>query len=471
MLVHLPLHTPRPRRRGASLLAGAILAAVALGPGCGRGGGPAVAAGDGERPPDIVLVVVDTWRADSTGFGGNPRPTTPRLDELARQATWFSRAYSFSSWTLQSMVGLLTGMYPWQHTVALVGPDEVTFGRLPPGSPTLAATLRERGYRTAAFVNNSLLAPHFGLDQGFDLYDYQGAPPVGHRTAAETVARALDWLGEGSDAADGARRPALLLIHVQEPHVEYMPPEPFAGTFSAGMPHAIELPLGEHRVTEMRHRRLVPPAQDQAYLRALYDEEVLATDAAIGALLDGLSARPGWEDTVVVITGDHGEELWDEGGFEHGHTTRSILTRVPLLVRAPGVVPGENRTVVSHADLVRWLTGEDDALLDIARSGTLHAGRTAISEGVLYGPPEVSIVGDERRLVIYMYDDGKRASLWGIDEDGRDVIDLSSDPSLGDTLQRRLVAARGSLDASVAIDAITLDPEVRDHLEALGYLE
>ncbi len=462
-------HLTRPLLFAGLLTALVTAAAV---PGCGSwqcGAEPVESAPTPAPPPppDVVIVLVDAMRADHTGFMGLETPATPNLDRLAGDAAWFPRAYAASSWTLPSTVSLLTGRPPWEHRAVRDTQNREQFGRLPATIPTLATVLRERGYRTAGFVNNTLLAPEFGLDQGFDLYDFHGAPPGGHRSAQDTVDAAFAGL-------DGADEPAFLLVHIQEPHEDYDPPAPFAGRFSGELPHAVEVPLGEINVKAMRRGELSLDEDDKAFIRAVYAEEILATDDAIGRLISHLRTRPGWDDLQLVVTADHGEEFWDYGGYEHGHTTRTAVTRVPLMIKFPGGVPGPNKTVVSHLDLFALITGDGDALRSIVTSGVHVEGRIALSEGGLYGPPEASAVTDDLRLVLHLEHAPPTADLYGIDESGRETTDLGADPAQRERAAPLFVdieRRRGHLTPTEAHQPVGLNPSAIEQLRALGYVE
>ncbi len=420
--------------------------------------------------PDVVLVIVDTLRQDRMGFAGYTRPTTPHLDAFTDQAAWFSRAFAASSWTLPSTATLFTGVNPSVHRVVRDYRDPDLYGSLEDTHVTLAEHYKARGYRTAAFINNAFMAPEFNLHQGFDVYDYEGAGLTDHRTAAVTFQAGLDWL-----AADD--RPALLVLHVMEPHADYQIAPPFAGTFTTGMPRKREVPLGDELVTRMILNQVVPPDADKAYLSAAYDEEILQVDHALGALFDGLQARKAWDHTVLALTSDHGEEFWEWGRYEHGHTLHSVVTQVPLLLRAPGLQPGPNATTVGHPDLFEALTANTGALVDAARTGTTLPGRTVVSEDILYGPQAIGLVTDARRLTITIPPDGsqKVARLYALDERGWEAQELSHDPAYRDeaiAYARELEALRGSLDpvAAAATTAIPT-PETFDKLRALGYTE
>lgn len=448
-----------------------LLLAAAAAASCSSGDGEAV-----ERP-NVLLVVVDTLRADHVGVYGYERPTTPALDQLAAEGTWFRRAYAHSGWTLASTVSLLTGKVPSQHRVGRDPLDRRRFGRLPDAETTLAELLTDAGYRCGAIVNNTFLAPEFGLRQGFDGgYDYQGASNTEHRSAEASVDLALEWI---AGAGDG---PWFLLLHLMEPHLDYDPPASVRGAFTPAGPAPVPQPFappplfqrlvsGQERLTD----------EQLAYVVALYDEEVLAADRAIGRLTGELEARDVLDATLVVVTSDHGEEFWDHGGFEHGHTLYSELTRVPLIVRGPGAALGEVGSVVHHADLfqgLRALAGAPSPLgtagadlFAIARQDAEIGARYVLSENVLTGPPKTSILDGDYRLVFEI--DTQRATVHRLDADGHEttVVQGTEERAAGDRLLQALEALRGTLKPIEAISGPSVpDHETFQRLKALGYL-
>jgi len=428
----------------------------------------APASADAGPKHDKVLVIIDTLRADALHYAGNPLETSPNLDALAAESAWFSRAYSAGTWTLPGTASIYTGLLPSQHKVVHDADDRDRFGLLDPAIPTVASALKGEGYRTAAFVNNTFLAPAFGLDQGFDVYDYEGAGLIDHRTAQQTVDAALAWL-----AADDA--PAFLVVHVMEPHADYQIAAPYAGRFTEGLPRKStrELPLGEDVIARLIEGELTPEPEDQAWLHAAYHEEVLATDAAMGALLGGLRARPGWSDTTVVVTSDHGEEFWEHGGYEHGHSCNSVVTGVPLIVKAPGVKPHRNDSVVSLVDLFPLLTAGGGDLYRLAAAGVTEADRVAVSEDTLYVHTQASLVTDDLRLIVDLEAD----QFWFHTIDGRGVeaAEPSQDAALvpkAKTMRRMLCDARGDLRPTPALASIAVPgPEAFELLGALGYVD
>ena len=262
----------------------------------------------------VILITIDTLRADALGAYGNPKVATPWIDRLAREGVTFENAHAHNVVTLPSHANILSGLIPTLHGVR----DNTGF-RFPPEIKTLATRLKERSFRTAAFVSAFVLNSRFGLNQGFDVYDDRTASVerqspfmVPDRKSAETVAAATKWIDAQGDAQFFA------FVHLYDPHFPYRPPEPFAS----------------------RHR-------DQPYFG-----EVEAADAALepilSRVLDGrLKGR-----VLVVLTADHGESLGEHGEETHGIFAYESTLRVPLVLWGP--VPG-GRSVASpaqHVDIV-----------------------------------------------------------------------------------------------------------------------
>jgi arylsulfatase A-like enzyme/Flp pilus assembly protein TadD len=291
-----------------SAAAGAVLLSV----GCGRAraGGPPPAF---PKNPDILLVTIDTLRADALGLAGNRHVETPTLDRLASQGLVFVNAHAHNVMTLPSHANILTGLYPFQHGVR----DNNGF-RLDAGTPTVATWLKERGYATGAFVGAFPLDSRFGLARGFDRYDDRY--PKGRtgldfempeRPAAEVVAAARRWY------ADNAGRPRFLWVHLYDCHAPYRPPPPFAERY-----------------------------RDNPYLG-----EVAAVDAALAPLLDPFVAGQA-PPALVVVTSDHGEALGDHEELTHGLFAYEATLHVPLVVWMRGTIaPGKRTAFARHVDI------------------------------------------------------------------------------------------------------------------------
>ncbi|MEO8503173.1 MAG: sulfatase-like hydrolase/transferase [Acidobacteriota bacterium] len=278
--------------------------------------GPAIGILDarpaGAAAPDLVLITIDTLRADATGFGGNRRGTTPNLDRLAAAGRVFTDAHAHSVVTLPSHTNILTGLYPYQHGVR----DNSGF-KLPPTVETVATMLTRAGYATAAFVGAYPLDSQFGLARGFSVYDDhypKGSRPdefvMPERRGDEVVRLARAWW----DKARG--KPRFLWIHLYDPHAPYSPPEPFATRF-----------------------------KDAPYLG-----DVASADAYLGPFLDSFLA--GHEPpALVVVTADHGEALGEHGEETHGLFAYESTLKVPLLLWGAGVIPGRDPRAARHVDI------------------------------------------------------------------------------------------------------------------------
>jgi arylsulfatase A-like enzyme/Tfp pilus assembly protein PilF len=252
-------------------------------------------------PPSVILITVDTVRADRMGFLGSTRALTPQLDALARQSAVFEHAYSQAPITPVSHATILSGTYPRFHGVRDFG------SRLPDSPPYLPAIFRERGYRTAAFVSSIILDPQNGFspgfERGFDTYDAgfhrgkRGEARLGsiQRRGEETVARALAWLQKNRQG------PVFLWIHLWDAHDPYDPPAPFKERF-ANTP---------------------------------YDACVAYVDATVGQLLAVLRSAAIYDSALVAVMSDHGESLGDHGESTHGVFLYDSTIRVPLLIKFP----------------------------------------------------------------------------------------------------------------------------------------
>jgi len=332
---------PRDSRRKPALtllllckLGGAVLLLVA----CGR----PVAVG-----PDLVLITVDTLRADRLGcYGG--RPDLGRaICRVGDSGTRFTWAFSAAPVTVPSVASILTSTYPSEHGFSQWSSDPLT-----KNLETLGEALSACGYRTAAFVSNPLLRRARDLERGFQLYDdrmtrrERSRPDYAERVARDATEAALDWL-------DGARSPWFLWIHYQDPHGPYEPPEA----------PEVRDPPGGRRLPVLQNQsgwHGIPAYQALPGLRTLqsyarrYDDEIRYLDVHIGRLFEALGARE--RAPILVLTADHGEAFGEDGYyFAHGHSVGLDQVRVPLLIRAPGLPAGAVSDPVSLLDVAPTL--------------------------------------------------------------------------------------------------------------------
>jgi arylsulfatase A-like enzyme len=282
--------------------------------------------------PNVVLVTLDTTRSDRLGFAAYPRATSPNLDALAARSLVFTRAIAASSWTLPSHASIFTGKLPASHgarydpegplrlTEAIAGPASFAEYRargLSPEETTLAGILRGAGYRTGAVVGGPWMKRAFGLDNGFEHYDENGIADVNGRLASEVTTAALRFLEQDREG------PFFLFLNYFDPHGPYDAPSPFGGTFGASP--------GDR-----------------------YDEEILYMDHHIGRFFEGMEKLGLLEDSLIVVTADHGELLGEHGKMGHGVTLFEEEIRVPFYVKYPRneTAPGRTDRPMHHVDVL-----------------------------------------------------------------------------------------------------------------------
>lgn len=290
------------------------------------------------EPRPVILVTVDALRADRVGlYGPSPLPT-PNLDRIGREGAIFWNAMAPIGRTTQGIGTVMTGLHPLAH-----GADGLGMV-LPLSHRTLAQAFREAGYRTAAFSSNLFLRPGLGFEKGFDLFA-NPEPRWEGNSASALTAEASAWIE--SLPRDG--KPFFLWLHLLDPHWTYQPAEEFAHRADPDWRGSIDFQRFRERGSPISGRMIFSadrelPSREVEHIRRLYNAEVVATDQAIGKLLAGLE-RTGWmEKAILVLTADHGESLGEHGyWFAHGEYAYEESLRIPLLIRAPGLIPPGTR--------------------------------------------------------------------------------------------------------------------------------
>jgi arylsulfatase A-like enzyme len=415
-------------------MAGVLLAAlVSLQSACGRSkvGTDRMASA---RGAPVVLVSIDTLRADRLPAYGYPGVATPAIERLRRDAILFENAYTHSPLTLPSHASLLSGLLPSEHGVR----NNIGY-RLEARHETLAGVLRARGYATGAAVSAFVLRRATGLDSGFEAYDEvvtaAGAKAVGEvqRDGRATVARALEWL------RGVPRRPFFLFVHLYEPHTPWTPPEP-----------------------------------ERARYGASYEGEIAAADAALGVLLDGLRAAGRYDEALVVLVSDHGEGLSDHGEPEHGILLYREALHVPLLVKLPRSEHGGTRQAEP--------AGLRDVVPTLAAALGVPAPRAARGRDLLApgGAPSASVYSETyyprihlgwselRSLTDARYHliDGPRPELYDVVRDPAERSDLLAEkPQVAAAMRAALAAGTPGFEPPAPATR-----EERERLTSLGYL-
>jgi arylsulfatase A-like enzyme len=444
----------------------------------------------GGAAPNVVLISVDTLRADALSPYGGP-VVTPTFERLAREGVLFERAYAPAPETAPSHASLLTGQRVLRHGVTgnglpLAGQHE-----------TLAEAFRRQGYATAAFVSSWVLDPRFGWSQGFDVYDatfpdegatmdkadaYPGAIWVGRkfrgldRRAVETTLAAERWLRD-------APEPFFLFVHYFDPHRPYVPPPSFAQRVR-------DVPFD----VSGRHFPGLSPHALLGVARG-YQAEVLYLDDSLGELLAAVDARTDVERTLVVMTADHGEGLGDHGWLEHGVNLHDEQLHVPLVFRWRGRLPAGRRietplsvrvVAPTIADLA-WLgefeppggrsiaedlrAGREPESLPVFAQRRPHRATDEIPEDVLklLGPAGRTLAVRHGRWKL-IRSEGAPPELYDVESDPDETRNVSRDHP---ELARELSALIDELIAEnpPPPEPAALEPEVTDKLRALGYAD
>jgi arylsulfatase A-like enzyme/Flp pilus assembly protein TadD len=395
---------------------------------------PAVAplGGSGaHRGANVLLITIDTLRRDRVGVFGGPSGLTPTLDSLAASGVRYSQAFTTAPLTLPAHASILTGLQPRHHGIR----NNTSF-RLRDTTPTIASLLHGAGYRTGAFVGAFVLDGRFGLSAGFDTYDDR-LPREQHRSfeyaqrrAGEVVALAADWI------LDRNRPPGpwFAWVHLFDPHAPYDAPSPYRERWPA------------------------------------YDAEVVYTDAMIGELLTRLRAGRALDDTLTIVTADHGESLGEHGETTHGLFAYDATLAVPLLISAPWVKPAVVDAPVTHTDLA-------PTILDTVGAPRLENGdglsllqAVPLDRPILFEALDASVARGWAPLR------GVVQNRWKfIDLPEPELYDLSADPheernrAGADPRQASLARMLPPIEVA-ASSARALDHDAAQRLQSLGYV-
>ena len=437
--------------------------------GCGEGG-------RGGEQPDVLLISVDTLRADHLGAYGYDKPTSPILDRFAEHSLLFERCQAHAPNTRPSVASLLTGFLPHETRVMHGGP-------LPDELDTLAEILKERGYVTRAVVSNWVLRIKSGMDQGFDAYDARmqerekNRKTWPERTAAHTTDAAIEMLDQPRDG------PLFLWVHYQDPHGPYAPPDGSDREFRDDRPpRPLPVNAGLSGIGGIPSYQVLGPVRDHYDYIAAYDAEIRYFDEHLGRFLDALGERGLLEESLIVFTADHGEALGERNFFfNHVGYLYGTLTHVPMLLRWGDRLSGRRRDPCQLIDVVPTVI----SALGIDRDPRLR-GRDLLDEdsgafpayavtrpGMEDDGYKVSLVEDGFRLIHNQQ--SERVELFDMTSDPAELHDISEDAAHAarrDAMLDRLAEIRDD-------DRTMLGPGKKDELseddrrklESLGYVE
>ncbi len=406
--------------RPGPAVAAAIYAGVAVLSFLPRGPRPPTPTG-----PNVLLITIDTLRADKVGPRESGATLTPNIDRFAADATTFRRCVAAAPWTLPSLATVFTGLNPPVHGAGLEAP-------LAAGFDTLAELFARRGYDTGAACGNTMCEPRFGFAQGFQYYKSMemltySVPTRLYYTKLLMAVHLINWLRSNTTptvkkraqtfigSRRGRPRPFFLWVHFLDPHGPYTPP-----------PEYVSPTVNAYRAKASADE---PTAIDKKVEEDLYDGEVRFVDAAVGQILAGLEDNGLVRSTVVIVSSDHGEEFWEHGSGGHGHTLYDELITVPLIIRAPELLPaGAVRseqvasidifaTLVDICDLAPTKPYQGKSILK--RSITLPEGPAALAFSSSVN------AGDRSRVAV---SDGRMKLILSPKAGTEELFNLAADP-------------------------------------------
>jgi arylsulfatase A-like enzyme len=446
---------------------------------------------DAPTPHGVVLVLYDTVRADRLSLHGYARDTAPALEALAARGLVFEQASSTAPWTIPAVASLWTGLHPTQHGAGQDGERRQSEGLTSyrvfgEGLATLPRRMRELGYRTYGRIANPLVGVA-AYTRDFEVLSVERSP----------ASSLVDWVEQR--VGELAEAPFFLYLHFMDAHVPLDPPEEYARRYLPDSfdPGALRSNL-PHRWRFKKTDRIDTPEFEgyRAFRGALYDGALRSLDDQLARLLGILEDRGLLERTVVAVTSDHGEEMWDhwqlqraaydEGerphmGYAHGHTLFQELLHVPLVLAGPGVPVGRRspaRVSTLHlgATLLELAAGrpsplgEGQSLLARMAGGADPGADPVFAEGLAHGPELQSFVDESGLKLIRSRVPGERDLLFDLARDPRETRDLASERSgEAQRLRTRLEELGVRLEATRTPSAVPEDRPSSAELEALGY--
>jgi len=429
--------------------------------------------------PNILFISLDTLRSDHLHCYGYPLEISPVMDRLAAQGALFTNVVAQSPWTLPSHISLFTSLYP--STVAGISGRF----RIVPAMKTLAACLREAGYKTGGFTGGGNIAAHFGFHHGFDLYDDQGGGILNIRK------RAMAW------AEEHRQDNFFLLVHCYDIHHPYVTGTPYDERFSEGYtgdlvpdkPTLVSINRGDTEMSEA----------DRKFIISRYDAGIYYTDEQVGYLLNDLMKLDTGRDLLILVTSDHGEELGERGMMGwHGHTLYQEMTSIPLILCYPDSIPENTviRTRIRGVDLM-------PTLLDYARvtppeniagkslrsllEGHGEEDRDAYAEKYVnnnfdlrhglqdrkFSTDQFSLIRDQWKYILFVNGDDELYNLTADPDETRNLIE--EEKKIAEDLRKALgevMTRYGAGRENVLMpDGSRLDEQTRQQLKELGYIE
>ncbi len=440
--------------------------------------------GETQRP-NVLLIGLETLRADHVGCYGHDRPTTPTLDAFAKEAVKFDLAFSAGGWTMPSMMSVFTGVYPHKH-------GAINYqNQLADGVTTLAAELKKGGYHTLGVTSNPTTHGKFGFRRGFDFYDdfsvflanelnlfADNEKPVhAHQSLTSDIVNRLGlrflkkkWKKE---------KPFFLHLFYFDPHYDHIPPRDYAQMFTD--PDYRGKTDGRN-ITSLKGRQI--PDADKQHVRDLYDAEIRYTDDHLKALFAEMKKMGVYDNTIIIILGDHGDEFWEHGSVAHGHTLYDELLHVPLLVRLPkGLRDTSSNELVHQIDIMPTVLDLLDMPIPAECQGRslkpiLEHKDADIPDQVTFHELHLSnkiVAARSTTQKIIFYPDKQRWECYNLKADRLEQRNLHTGemPTAFADLYKQFQAwlKKRELTTPKVRKEVELDPKLKKALKALGYMQ
>jgi arylsulfatase A-like enzyme len=444
----------------------------------------------GHKIKNVVLITIDTLRASALSCYNQKSAATPYIDQLAADGVLFENAISPAPWTLPGLASIMTGVSPSVHQAHKKN------SKLPEELQTLAEYMLREGYLTGALGRNGFLRPRYGLAQGFleynpfpkEIWESFGFRKISNvfperfiikGTTSELTQLAVNWIESNSE------KDFFFWLHYLDPHLPYSPP----GKFIPDMTPPPGMGTSVDPLHAIRAGRLVPSSDQKEWIKKLYEGEVRCVDENIGKLIDTLKKLQLYDGTMIILTSDHGEEFWEHGGFEHGHSLYNELLHVPLIIKLPLSKPSASVPEVVSTQCIMATTLElcgieyhsDDPNASSLSPywGPEKGSRREdfiISTGLLYFEDQISVIDEGMKYIRTLTSD--RETLFNLRDDPEEefpipISDSNEVEHIKNTLKEHYSfseSLRVQLDLpdkSVA----KLDPSHMQMLRALGYIE
>ena len=416
--------------------------------------------------PNIILLSIDTLRADRVGAYGYNRPTTPFIDSLAKESVVFRNTVTAAPWTLPSHVTMFTGLYPTSHGVVQA------HDKISKDLPLLAEILKRAGYKTAAFTGGGYVSAGYGFSRGFSTFVQNRHLASDGFDFGNTVERAEELLKSRGDD----KRPYFIFLHTYDVHCPYAVPEKYQQLFKSSADYIDPGHCGEDY-----YNKLSLTESQGKYLADQYDGSIRAVDDTLSGFVKFLETQPDYDNTILIITSDHGEEFLEHGLVGHQHSLYRALLMVPLIMHVPGVAPKEVHGSVSLVDLFPTVLDLAGAPIPGAIDGA--SLKPYLEEGDELAPKRNfqivstdrgqsmrSLISDDAHLIV-SNDDGSKL-LFDVKNDPLEHNNTcATDQQRCERLHEALLKAFNATHQNAAKNKESIGDENIEQLKSLGYMK